>query len=145
MDLTLLFKRVYSQCYFNKIPMKKLFAYLMVGVVLLSGCSLFKGNEKQKFIDATIEASCLVFQASDPFAPELEAQAKEIYKKYGFDVESDEAIQAVSDKYTENSEVQDAILAGIKECSPGLFEEPTAETPASVSDAIDEGTLVVPE
>ncbi len=124
----------------------------MVGAILLSGCSLFKGNEKQNFIDATIEASCLVFQASDPFATELEAQAKEIYKKYGFDVESDEAIQAVSDKYTEDSEVQDAILAGIKECSPELFEEqPAAEEPAaeedaaSLSEAAENGSLVAPE
>gem|GEM_PF-1425614 len=150
-NLTLMLKRVYSEWYLTKIPMKKLFASLMVGVFLLSGCSLFKGNEKQNFIDATIEAMCLVSGAADPFSADLQEQAKDVFKKYGFDVENEEAIQAVSDKYMGDTEVQDAILAGIKECGSGLFieqpatGEPAAETPASVSDAIEEGTLVVPE
>lgn len=104
--------------------MKKLLVSLiLVSVVLvsLSGC-LGKKDEKQAFIDATVEATCLVFQAENIFDPSLEEKAKDIYKKHGFDADDDEAMNALTAKYENDEDVQAAIAVALEECVGDLGE-----------------------
>ncbi len=96
--------------------MKKIFVLVcVVSVLALSSCGLFK-SEKQKFIDATVETTCLLFNSDNFFDPELEGQVKEIYKNYGFDVENETKMQELTTKYENDEEVQAAIMEALAEC-----------------------------
>lgn len=102
--------------------MKKLLASL-IGISLvisMTGCIFGPRDEKQAFIDATVEATCHIFQAENLFDPALEEEAKEIYKKYGFDADDQEGMQAIATKYAEDEEVKSAIMEQIKKCSEGV-------------------------
>ena len=96
--------------------MKKFFALSLGLVLIISGCNLFS-SEKDRFIDATVETTCLLFEAEDFFDPALEADVKEVYSKFGFDVEDEEGMQALTTKYESDEEVQAAILAALGSCS----------------------------
>lgn len=97
--------------------MKKLFVVFAVSSTLLAGCLGGARDEKQDFIDATVEATCLVFQSENIFDPALEAEAKAIYEDYGFDAENDEAMTALTTKYENDEDVQAAITAALEECA----------------------------
>ncbi|MFC1616064.1 ankyrin repeat domain-containing protein [Patescibacteria group bacterium] len=77
--------------------------------------------EKRAFISATVEATCLIFNAEDMFDPELENQAKEIYKKYGFDADDEVAMEELTSKYQNDPDVNAYILDAIEECSEGFL------------------------
>lgn len=111
-------------------------AVLAMALTVLSGCNLFK-SEKQKFVDATIEATCYIFEQDNIMDPTVEQAAKDIYKKYGFNTENDEEMKALSEKYAQDKDVTDKIMAGIQECNPGLFSGGT--------DATGSGELIEPE
>lgn len=102
--------------------MKKLFASLIgISLVLsMTGCILGPRDEKQAFIDATVEATCHIFQADNLFDPAVEQEAKDIYKKYGFDADDQEGMQAIANKYAEDEEVKTVIMDEIKKCSAGV-------------------------
>ncbi len=98
--------------------MKKLFAGLIGLSLALTGClGIGEGDEKQAFIDATVEATCLIFQADDIFDPALEAQAKEVYENHGFDANDDDAMETLTTKYEDDEDVQDAIAAALESCA----------------------------
>jgi len=97
--------------------MKKLLAILAVFSVFLVGCLGGVKNEKQAFIDATVEATCLVFQSDNIFDPALEEQAKEIYKNHGFDTDDEEAMIALTEKYENDEDVQAAITQALEDCA----------------------------
>ncbi|MFA7685745.1 MAG: hypothetical protein WCX95_03010, partial [Candidatus Gracilibacteria bacterium] len=104
------------------------------------GCILGPRDEKQAFIDATVEATCHIFKAKDLFDPAVEKEAKEIYKKYGFDADNQESMQAIAAKYAEDAEVKATIMDKIKECSEGvpglegLTDEPVVTGDDTVTD-----------
>lgn len=120
--------------------MKKLLASL-IGIALLislTGCILGPRDEKQAFIDATVKATCHIFQAKNLFDPKLEQEAKDIYKEYGFPSEDQTQMQTIADKYSADEAVKTAIMDQVKECSkgvPGLEglqnPAPATETPAA--------------
>lgn len=106
--------------------MKKLLAVLVVFSVFLVGCLGGLKNEKQSFIDATVEATCLVFQSDNIFDPALEEQAKEIYRNHGFDTDDEEAMTALTEKYENDEDVQAAITQALEDCAGDFaagFEE----------------------
>lgn len=112
--------------------MKKLLVILVVFSTFLGGCILGgKKDEKQSFIDATVEATCLVFQSENIFDPALEGQAKDVYKKYGFDADNEEAMNTLTTKYENDADVQAAITKALEECAGDFaagFEAVTEET-----------------
>lgn len=133
--------------------MKKLLASLIgLSLVLsMTGCILGPRDEKQAFIDATVEATCHIFKAKNLFDPTVEQEAKDIYKKYGFDADNQEAMQAIATKYAEDEEVKTTIMAEIKECSAGIpgledLQAPAEEAAEPAEEAKVEGdTLPVTE
>lgn len=102
--------------------MKKLLAILAVCSVFLVGCLGGVQDEKQAFIDATVEATCLVFQAENIFDPALEEQAKEIYRKHGFDADDEAAMTILTETYQDDADVQAAITQALEECAGDLME-----------------------
>lgn len=103
--------------------MKKLLITFLSAAFLLTACTGGgPRNEKQAFIDATIEATCMIFEAENIFDPALEEEAVAIYKKHGFDAEDDAAMDALTTKYVDDAEVQTAIAEGIDECAADFSE-----------------------
>lgn len=100
--------------------MKKVIALAAGLAVVLAGCGGPK-DEKTAFIDATIEATCHIFQAENIFDPALETEAKEIYKSHGFDADDDAMMEELTAKYENDEEVQAAIMKGLEECGGDLF------------------------
>lgn len=103
--------------------MKKVLASLMAFSIFLTACSGGVKDEKQSFIDATVEATCMIFQSENIFDPALEDAAKEIYKKYGFDADDDTAMEALTKKYENDEEVQKAIEKALEECAGDFFKD----------------------
>lgn len=94
-------------------------------VVIMTGCGR---DEKQSFVDATVESTCLFFETDDIFDPELSDKVKEIFEKHGFET-SDEALEELKNRYAEDTEVQSAILEGISQCGGDFAEELELEAP----------------
>ena len=120
-------------------------AVLVMALTVLSGCNLFK-SEQQKFVSATIEATCYIFQQDNIMDPAVEQAAKDIYGKYGFNTTDDAAMKALSEKYSQDSKVTDEIMAGIQKCNPGLFggEGAPTGTGAEVVPPAESGAVVPP-
>ncbi|MDA1061180.1 MAG: hypothetical protein O3B47_05320 [bacterium] len=78
--------------------------------------AIAEDDEKQRFIDATSETTCLVFQAEDLFDPKLKEDTNEIYRSYGFDIENEELMVALTEKYAEDEDLQLAIDMALNEC-----------------------------
>lgn len=95
--------------------MKKLLTGLILIPVALIGCGGQK-PEKERFIGANKEMTCLLLKAGDVFDPTLEQKSKDILKKFGFDIDDKVALKAISDKYKDDVEVNTAIEAAVVEC-----------------------------
>lgn len=120
--------------------MKKLLTGLILIPVALIGCTGQK-PEKDRFINATKEITCLVLKATDLFDPALESKSKDIFKNYGFNPEDDKAMQTLADKYKDDADVKTAVEGAVKECGgadltkklEGLTGE-TTTTPAKTEE-----------
>lgn len=119
--------------------MKKLMFGLALFSLLLAGCGKSddkkpasvgdsaasgetNGDEKQRYIDATVEATCLILGSEDLTDPKLEQQSKDIFKKYGFDIEDAKAMEAIATKYVEDKEFGDAVSKSLEKCGGDLFK-----------------------
>lgn len=128
--------------------MKKLLAVLVVFSVFLVGCLGGLKNEKQSFIDATVEATCLVFQSDNIFDPALEEQAKEIYRNHGFDTDDEEAMTALTEKYGDEEDVQAAIMQALEDCAGDFaagFEEAFEDLEIEIEGEVVEEEVVEEE
>lgn len=97
-------------------PMKKILALVLLSTLFLSACSKGPKDEKQAYIDASIESICLMYQTEDILDPQLEVEAKEIYEKYGFDTD-DAALEELTNKYKDDADVKSQIVEGFSKCS----------------------------
>ena len=111
--------------------MKKIFSIAVILAIFasLSACSLFPKSEKQSFIDAVSEISCLLINSENTNDPGLNDQAKEIFAKHGISVADEAEVEVLSEKYRDDTEVKDALEAALAECSnaPVVEEEVTEE------------------
>ncbi len=116
--------------------MKKIFVFALFSVFVLSACGAnvfdatevgapvqVEGDERQRFIDATVEMSCMMMRAenlseflSADNRPAVNKQLDEIYKKYGFDVDDSEAMEALSKKYENDDDVVEGVQLGLLDC-----------------------------
>ncbi len=103
--------------------MKKLLALSLAGLFLFTGCfGKDSRPEKDRFIDATKEVTCLVFGSEDILDPALENQTKEIFKNYGFDVDNEEEMLEIAKRYDADPDVQAAVEASLQECAGDLMD-----------------------
>lgn len=101
--------------------MKKLLSLLVLGTLVLSACG--KAPEKERFIDATVEVTCMVFQSGDIFDPALEEKTKDVFRDYDFPVDDQEAMVEIAAKYENDEEVKTAVEAALRECASELFQQ----------------------
>ncbi|MEK7673422.1 MAG: hypothetical protein AAB373_06080 [Patescibacteria group bacterium] len=115
--------------------MKKLIASVMLSALVLVGCGK-KGpeNEKQAFTDATVEVTCMIFQSDDISDPSLEQKTKDIFAKYDFPVDDNEAMKEIAAKYKTDADVQAAVSKALETCAGDLMD-------SLDSDASEEGIL----
>lgn len=93
---------------------------LAMSSLLLTACG---NNERQDFIDASVESTCMFFETGSTLDEEtLTENARAIFEKYGFG-SSDEELQALADKYNNDDEVAAAVLEGIKQCTGDVAPE----------------------
>lgn len=103
--------------------MKKIVIGMLIASIFLIACSSKPKDEKQAFIGATIEATCKIFQAENILDPALEAEARAVYKKFGFDADDETVMLDLQSKYSDLEDVQLAIADGIKACAGDKLEE----------------------
>jgi hypothetical protein len=104
--------------------MKKFALLLVLAPLLFVSCGGSCVNEKDCFVKATSEAACEIFGNSDAWSnPDaFEEKAKGIFAKYGFDVDDEEAMNALSAKYENDEDVMAALTEEMADCSNGAFD-----------------------
>ncbi|MBP7670808.1 hypothetical protein KA119_00765 [Candidatus Gracilibacteria bacterium] len=101
--------------------MKKFLALALISVMGLSGCNFMK-SEKELYMAAVKEATCMLFEAEDMFDPALEEATKEIFRDKGFDADDEQAMVALAEKYDGDPDVQAAIEEALDECAGDMSE-----------------------
>lgn len=108
--------------------------------LLLAGCSSGK-PEKERFIDATVEVTCMVFQSGNILDPGLEQKTKDIFDKHGFDIDDEKGMEEIAAKYENDEDVKNAVTKAIEECGGDfaklLESAGGAEVPADVEAPAD--------
>lgn len=104
--------------------MKKLFASLTAMSLVLVACSGAADKpEKQRYIDANAEITCLIYKSAD-FSKlskdELVSKTKDVFTKYGFNANDDKAMTAIVEKYKADAEVEAAVGKAIDNCAGDL-------------------------
>lgn len=104
--------------------MKKIVALLVLAPLLFVSCGGTCVNEKDCFVKATAEAACEIFGNPDAWSnpDEFEGKAKTIFAKYGFDVEDEAAMDALSAKYENDEDVMAELGSAMADCSGGAFD-----------------------
>ncbi|MBI5754373.1 hypothetical protein HZA40_04490 [Candidatus Peregrinibacteria bacterium] len=110
--------------------MKKLLAGLALVSLVLVGCS-GKKPEKDRYLSAMKDVSCLVLKSDNIFDPSLQEKAKDIVKSYGFDTSDDAAMKALKEKYKDDADVKAVQNQTVKDCGGAA---------APVAPAADAGT-----
>lgn len=108
--------------------MKKLIALVVTLSFVLAACGgVDTRTEKERFISAMVEATCLVFSedmlVDDDLLDEalVEDEVKDIFMRHGFDVEDEEEMIALQMKYENLPEVEEAIRQALYDCAPQEF------------------------
>lgn len=109
----------------------KVLSVVVLSSLLLSGCTWFQKSEQDSFVEATVKATCHIFQSENVFDPKVNEEAKAIYKDFGFDVADEAKMTEIATKYSSDEAVKTLIKDGIqKECGSsvpeGMFSEPAA-------------------
>lgn len=104
--------------------MKKFIVLLVLAPLLFVSCGGTCVNEKDCFVKATAEAACAIFGNPDSFSDpaKFETEAKAIFAKYGFDVEDEETMNALSSKYENDEDVMAQLSQEMVDCSGGAFD-----------------------
>lgn len=103
--------------------------FTLISIFVLISCEdplnkTSEKSEKDRFIDASIEVACMVFESEEALDPSVdwEAKTKEVFAKHDFDVENDEVMNEIAAKYQNDPEVTKALENAMKECAGYLFE-----------------------
>jgi cytochrome c-type biogenesis protein CcmH/NrfF len=114
--------------------MKRNFYFILVFALALffSACGgqpamteeeLAAKDEKDRFISATIEVTCMMMQSENIMAdvapknrPKLNDQINAIFKKHGFDTDDVEYMEAVAEKYGSYEEVFEEVGFALQDC-----------------------------
>lgn len=100
-------------------------AFLII-VLTLSSCSNVASpiDEKERFINSTIDVSCLLIGSENLEADlssekrvETDEKVRDIFKNHGFAVDDNELFAEISLKYENDQEVIAAVHKGVQKCN----------------------------
>lgn len=116
--------------------MKKIILVLLV--LVIGGATAFfmfnRPSEKENFLKAIEDATCLVAQSKGSDSSALEQKTNAIFKKYGFDMENSEEKEALNKKYDGDEGITTAMNAAIKKCASKEDVEALTNAPAKARD-----------
>ena len=92
--------------------MKKSLILCTIAAFAFAGCTIGERDDKQAYIDATVDVYCLTGNSSD-FSAEIEQKANDIWVKHGFSVEE---IPTVTQQFMNDDEVNKTIVEKSKKC-----------------------------
>ncbi|MBI4975275.1 hypothetical protein HZC20_01225 [Candidatus Peregrinibacteria bacterium] len=130
--------------------MKKFLIIAIALSLVLTAC-IKKRDEKKAYIDATVEATCLVLQSENIFDPKLEQPVRDIYKKYGFKSDDTDVMRTVTAKYGKDQEIKNQIKADLSKCPVDFGQkvkdsvQKVGEKPAEEMKPSDTATKVEPK
>lgn len=124
--------------------MKKLLTGLVLVPLALVGCSGQK-PEKERFVEATKEVTCMVFKSDNLFDPSLEGKSNDIFKKYGFDATNEATLKTLTEKYKDDADVKKAVEEAVKECGGDLSKKFGEAIVPTTDDKEDDKTEVKTE
>lgn len=116
--------------------MKKLLALLLLPAILFVACA--EKPEKERFIDATVEVTCMIFESEDILDPALEQQTKDIFVDHGFNVDDETAMQEIAARYENDADVQSAVEEALMKCAGDLFKNLGEEAEVLDGEAVTE-------
>lgn len=123
--------------------MKKIIIVLLV--LLIGGATAFfvfnRPSEKENFLKAIEDATCLVAQSKGSDSSSLEQKTNAIFKKYGFDMENSEEKEALNKKYDGDEDITTAMNAAIKRCASKEDVGALTNAPAKARDTVRVATL----
>lgn len=102
--------------------MKKLFVLLAVFSLALTACG-GPTDERQAYIDATIEATCAVTDLDSLSDEEGEAKMESIYAGHGLPVDDEAAMDEIFRTYQNDAAAMQEIADNTEECRAKIFEE----------------------
>ncbi len=73
-------------------------------------------SERERFIEATYDATCLIFSRGTVYDEDLDTEVKQIYIDYGFDATKKNVIDDLTTKYVNATDFQARIADAIAEC-----------------------------
>lgn len=123
--------------------MKKILVVSLMAVVLLTLTACGKGSEKDRFVNASVEVGCAMFQDENFFKDfaKVESKTKEIFTKYDFNVENEDEMKVVSEKYQQDEEVLQRVQEGITKCAGNIFNQKLLDqTTAEEAKALETAT-----
>lgn len=103
-------------------PMKKILIAMVGLSLLLTACG--GGSTRDRFVQASIEVGCAMFEDPDSFGDfeALEEKTREVFAEYGLDIDDPE-VEALSEEYQNDEDVLKEVQAGITDCAGDLFGE----------------------
>jgi len=123
--------------------MKKI-AGLSIGLVtaslLFTACGGASG-EQDRFVQASVELGCLMFENPDAFNDfsALKTKSEEIFVKHGFDTKDTAAMEAIAEKFQADEDVIKAIQEGMTKCAGdalcGALTNPDTTEPSTTTTA----------
>lgn len=118
--------------------MKKIIIILLV--LLIGGATIFfmfnRPSEKENFLKAIEEATCLVAQSKGSDRSVLEQKTNDIFNKYGFDVEDSKERETLTKKYDGDEDITTAMNEAIKKCASKDDVEALTNAPAKARDTM---------
>ena len=91
--------------------------YITRGQISENIYRLISVDEKNRFIAAHVDVACMIFEAEDiEDAEALEEETKNIFENHGFDVDNEDAMEAIAVKYAEDPDVEAALIETLEDC-----------------------------
>ncbi len=78
--------------------------------------ALSEKSEKERFVDATYRASCLVFSANGVFTKELEEKTIKAFENEGFSSENKDEMDDLIARYKDDLDYVKAVLKASEDC-----------------------------
>lgn len=109
---------------FNLFLMKKVLISV-IGLSLVFGMftACGGGSEKDRFVSASVEVGCAMFEDPQFFNDMtlVEQKTREIFAKKGFDIDDDVAMEELANKYQYDEDVIKQVQEGITTCAGDIF------------------------
>jgi len=120
----------------------------VIGLSLVLGLlvSCGGGSEKDRFVSASIEVGCAMFEDPEFFNDMtlVEQKTQDVFADYGFDINDDVAMEALANAYQNDEEVIKAVQEGITACAGDIFGDLMNSSATEDTSTTDDANTTIP-